>query len=284
MDKNQIIDETRRIIENYSVTECNHTADALEALWLTGDTTKSYQLVKKEQREKLDFKGIKLDVLKLIGREAGKNAENADDFIPLAELLWNEYGREGRIVSVMILGQIVVLSPEKVVQLCRKLVKTSVSWEDCDNMVEGVEPLIRKEPEYLEWLNPWLEDPNKWVKRCALTVVGRLPMKNPEYTEKCLEMVVPCLSDSDLDIKRAVSFAVRMGARGDTRAVLNFVKQYAGGGNPDKIWVFSDVIRSMTRKFLPEFEGLLPVYEEWLGTVDDPKSKKSLESAIKILR
>jgi hypothetical protein len=127
MDKNQIIDETRRIIQNYSVTECSHTADALEALWLTGDTTQSYQLVRKEQREKLDFKGIKLDILKLIGREAGKKAENADDFIPLAELLWNEYGREGRIISVMILGQIVVLSPEKVVQLCRKLVKTSVS-------------------------------------------------------------------------------------------------------------------------------------------------------------
>lgn len=284
MDKKQIIAETREIIQDYSRENHRQTADLLESLWLKGDVTKSSGLVKKEQREKLKFKGIQLDVLKSMGKEIGKTIKNVDDFLPLAETLWNNYGREGRIVSAVILGKIVGSDPEKIVPVCKKLVKTAISWEDCDNMVEGIEPLIRKEPEtYLEWLYLWLQDENKWVRRCCITVIGRLPMKRPEYTSQCLNMIVPCLTDDDKDVQRAVSFAIRMGARGDIQAVYTFVRTHAGGLNPGKIWVFSDVIRSMTKKFIPAFRSLLPVYEEWLHTVDNPQSKRRLHSAVSVL-
>jgi 3-methyladenine DNA glycosylase AlkD len=185
----------------------------------------------------------------------------------------------------MVLGQMVIDAPEQVVSVCKELVKTSISWEDCDNMMEGIEPLIRKEPElYLTMLDSWLQDENKWVRRCALTVIGRLPMKRPDYTAQCLDMVVPCLDDNDQDIKRAASFAIRMGARGDIEAVLTFIRTHATGTSPARIWVFSDVIRSMTKKFLPHFKDMLPVYEAWLHTVDNPRSQKSLQSAIRILK
>jgi hypothetical protein len=53
--------------------------------------------------------------------------------------------------------------------------------------------------------------------------------------------------------------------------------------DPSSIWVLCDVIRSMTKKFLPHFRDLLPLYENWLVTVDS-KSQRSVASAIKILR
>lgn len=287
MKKEQIIVETIKAIKNYDPGRCKQTADMLRNLWLKSEVKKTAHLVKKEQREKLNFEGIGLDVLKPMGKEIGKVAKNrVDDFLLLAKLLWNEYGREGRIVSVMILGQMELSDPQKIIPICKELVKKSVSWEECDNMaMEGVEPIIRKEPEkYLKILDLWLRDENKWVRRVAITVIGRLPMKTPEYTARCLKMTVLCLEDDDLDIKRANSFAIRFGARGDKKAFINFIDKYAGGENYAKIWVFSDVIRSMTKKFLPEFKTLLPIYEKWLESIDDPKSQRCLESATKILK
>jgi hypothetical protein len=47
--------------------------------------------------------------------------------------------------------------------------------------------------------------------------------------------------------------------------------------------VLCDAMRSMTKKLLPQFKELLPIYENWL-TVVDPKSQRSVASAIKALR
>jgi hypothetical protein len=48
---------------------------------------------------------------------------------------------------------------------------------------------------------------------------------------------------------------------------------------------YRDAIRSMTKKFLPEFVPLLPLYEQWAA---DPslvaRDRRSVESAVKTLR
>jgi 3-methyladenine DNA glycosylase AlkD len=129
----------------------------------------------------------------------------------------------------------------------------------------------------------WIEDSNKWVRRAGITVVARLPMKRSEYTETCLSMVEPALGDDDLDVRRAVSFAVRMGARGEPEAVVDFIKRQAHRTDDASIWVLCDAMRSMTKKLLPQFKELLPLYEHWLELVDT-KSKKSVASAINVLR
>jgi 3-methyladenine DNA glycosylase AlkD len=143
---------------------------------------------------------------------------------------------------------------------------------------------IRKEPEnYLSTMKHWIEDPNKWVRRAGITVVARLPMKRPEYTETCLRLVEPALGDDDLDVRRALSFALRMGARGEPEAVVDFIMRQAHRTDAASIWVLCDVMRSMTKELLPRFKELLPLYEHWLELVET-KSRKSVASAIKALR
>jgi 3-methyladenine DNA glycosylase AlkD len=178
--------------------------------------------------------------------------------------------------------------PERVIPIIYELAKTSISWEDCDQLaMEALEPIVRKRPEeYLERLGGWVSDENKWVRRVAITVIGRLPMKRADYTRTCLEMVEPAFGDEDLDVRRALSFAIRMGARGDPRLVRDFLAaQLEQRSDPASIWVLCDVIRSMTKKFLPEFADLLPLYERWAA---DPalsaKDRRSVESAVKTLR
>jgi hypothetical protein len=49
--------------------------------------------------------------------------------------------------------------------------------------------------------------------------------------------------------------------------------------------VLCDAIRSMTKKFLPEFVPLLAQYQAWAADpATEGRDRRSIESAVKILR
>lgn len=221
-----------------------------------------------------------------MGKEIGKAArKRVTDFIPLARRLWDDYGREGRIVAVAFLGPMELVAPEEVIPVIYRLAQTCIAWEDCDQLaMTALEPIVRKDPEgYLDRVAGWATDENKWVRRAAITAIGRLPMKRAEYTARCLELVEPALGDFDLDVKRALSFAIRVSARGQIAPVLDFILAHRDAADSASIWVLCDVIRSMTKTFLLQFADRLPVYETWLETAD-ARTRRSPESAIKTLK
>ncbi len=276
-----------QILADYDTTTPHVTADALRALWLQFEP-KSMAGIKAEQRKQQETVGIPVPVLKSIGKEIGKVAgKRVDDFIPLTRLLWDEYGREGRVVAVVTLGKMELTDPETIFPLLLKLCRTCITWEDADQFaMSALEPIVRKEPEaWLPAIEPWLADENKWVRRTGVIVVGRLATKYPAYTTRCLELTERLLLDEEVDVKKAVSFAIRLAARGEMGPVRDFLARHVPPQDPVATWVLCDSIRSMTKKFLPEFTSLLPLYEQW---AKDPalsaKDRRSVESAVKILR
>jgi 3-methyladenine DNA glycosylase AlkD len=287
MTKVATTDQVVPILAAYDPTVPLATADALRDLWLQSEP-KSIAGIKAEQREQQETVGVPVPVLRSIGKEIGKVArKRVDDFVPLARLLWDEYGREGRVVAVVFLGVMELADPETIVPLLMELCRTCVTWEDADQMaMRALEPIVRKKPE--QWLNemkPWLADENKWVRRVGVIVVGRLPMKHPSYATRCLELTERLLFDEDFDVKKAVSFAIRLVARGETGPVRDFLARHIPPEVPAATWVLCDAIRSMTKKLLPEFAPLFPLYEQWAA---DPalsaKDRRSVESAVKTLR
>lgn len=279
--------KARRIVAAYQPQSSDETADALRELWSRVPPTEGGAfLVKAEIREEFEALGVPVAALREVGKEIGSVArKRVDDFLPLARLLWDGYGREGRLVASTFLGSMELMAPEVVIPVIRELAQTCVTWEDCDQLaMSALEPIVRKDPEdYLATLDPWVSDANKWVRRASITVIGRLPMKQPTYTEICLSMVEQAFGDGDPDVRRALSFSIRISARGELEAVKTFIEAQAHRTDSSSIWVLCDVIRSMTKKFLPQFRDLLPIYENWLATVDS-KSQRSVASAIKVLR
>jgi len=81
-------------------------------------------------------------------------------------------------------------SPQRIVPLLMELCRTCITWEDADRLaMDALEPIVRKQPgQWLSVLEPWLADANKWVRRAGVTVIGRLPMEQPAYTARCLEL------------------------------------------------------------------------------------------------
>jgi len=278
---------TRGIIAAYQPQAPHQTADALQTLWSQVPIKEGgAALVKAEIREEYQALGVPVPALSEMGKEIGKVARRrVDDFLPLAGLLWDQYGREGRLVASTFLGPMELAAPDSVIRVIEGLARTCTTWEDCDQLaMRALEPVVRKDPEvYLVTMIPWVGDANKWVRRAGITVIARVPMKHPEYTETCLRMVEPALGDEDQDVRRAVSFALRMGARGEPQEVVAFIRRQVPRTDAASIWVLCDAIRSMTKKLLPQFKELLPVYENWL-TMVHPKSQRSVASAIKVLR
>jgi hypothetical protein len=176
--------------------------------------------------------------------------------------------------------------PDTILPLLMLLCRSCFTWEDCDRLaMDALEPIVRKQPyKWLTSIEPWLEDDNKWLRRAGITVVGRLAMKHPAFTRRCLGLTEKLLWDEDLDVKRAVSFAIRISVRGELEPVLEFMQRNIPPEDPAATWVLCDVIRSMGKAFLVNFTPLLPVYEQWLSDPSiNPRERKSIQSAIRTL-
>jgi 3-methyladenine DNA glycosylase AlkD len=294
MDKGEAALTTRTLLAGYDPANPAAMADALRKAWLAAAPPPPPELEPGQKAMLRDWGipdpnfeavGTPVPVLTAMGKEIGKLArKRVGGFLPLAQLLWKAYGREGRIVAVVALGPMELADPERVVPVLYDLVQSCVFWEDCDQLaMKALEPVLRKDPEnWLERLGPWVGDENKWVRRAAMTAIGRLPMKQPAYTARCVELVGPALGDPDTDVKRALSFALRLCARGDTAPVNAFVRAHRDMTDADSLWVLCDLMRSMTRTLLPYFSELLPIYQAWLETAE-PKARRSVAGAIRVL-
>ncbi len=287
MTSTDVADQVKRILVRYQPLEPRLTADALRELWLQVEP-KSVAGIKAEQRRKQETVGIPVEVLRSIGREVGKIArQRVDDFVPLARLLWDVYGREGRVVAVYILGKMELAEPERILPLLMALCRSCVTWEDADQMaMRAVEPIVRRDPDrWLPAMEAWLADENKWVQRTGVTVIGRLPMKHAASTERCLALTERLLTAEDRDVRKAVSFAIRLAARGEVAPVRDFLARHVPPEDPAATWVLCDAVRKMSGKLLPAFGLLLPRYEAWAA---DPelggRERRSVESAVRGLR
>jgi hypothetical protein len=284
--KDEIKEQVAFVLSSYDPKAPEGTAVGLRELWLQFEP-KSVAGIKAEQRAQQETIGTPVPVLKTIGQQVARGARKQEAaYLPLACLLWNEYGREGRVVAAIVLGKIELADPETVVPLLQELCRTCLTWEDADRLaMDALEPIVRKEPSaWLPLLEPWLADGNKWVRRAGVTVVGRLPMKQPAYTARCVELAERLLLDEEVDVKRAVSFAFRLAARGEVGPVRDALACHVPPQDPAATWVLCDAIRSMAAKLLPEFLFLLPAYERWAANPAlSARDRRSVESAVKTL-
>jgi hypothetical protein len=282
-----ITTEMDSILGRFDPADPAATAAALERLWLEFEP-QDLGSIKAGLKRDHKMVGIPIPVLRAIAKPWKKAAsKHVPDHMPLARLLWDHHGREGRNIALIALGGMELKAPRTVVPLLFELCRCCATWEDADRMaMDALEPIVRKHPdEWLPALHPWLDDDDRWRRRVAVTVVGRLPMKHPETAARCLAMIAPLLPDTREEVRKATSFAIRLAARGDATEVASFLDRHVPPTDPAATWVLCDAIRSMARKLLPTFTPLLPNYEAWAESESlAARDRRSVESAVKTLR
>jgi len=285
---------TREALVGYSSSGAAATAEALRTIWLRGAPAQPIPLSPTQGAFVRDWgiadpefaaAGTPVPILTAMGNEVGRLArKQVSDYLVLVRLLWAECGREGRLVAAIALGPMELAAPEAVVPVLEDMARTCVFWEDCDQLaMKALEPVLRRDPDvWLDRLSAWVLDENKWVRRAGLTAIGRLPMRRAAYTERCVALVAPALGDPDMDVKRALSFALRVCARGATGPVRRFIILHQDACDVHSLWVLCDLVRSMTRTLLPDFADLLPIYRAWLDSAG-PQARRSVEAAVRLL-
>ncbi len=272
---------------SFDPSRSDATAAALEALWLEFEP-QALGGIKAELKSQHKMAGIPIPVLREIAKPLKKAAsKQVDDYLPLTRLLWEEYGREGRNIALIALGGMQLKDPGAVTSMLFHKCPSCVTWEDADRMaMDALEPIVRKRPdEWLGAMQPWLDDEDRWRRRVAVTVVGRLPMKHPEFTDRCLSMIEGLLSDTREEVCKATSFAIRLAARGDVVPTLAFLERNVPPADPDATWVLCDAVRKMAAKLMPAFVPLTPRYEAWAAAPTvAPRDLRAVNSALKTLR
>lgn len=282
-----ITSRVETILATFDPGNLDATATALEELWCKFEP-QALGGIKDTLKQQHKMAGTPIPVLREIAKPLKKVAsKRVDDYLPLACLLWDEYGREGRNIALIALGAMELEDPETVVPTLFRMSPTCVTWEDADRMaMDALEPIVRKQPgEWLGAMQAWLDDEDKWRRRIAVTVVGRLAMKHPSSTARCLPMIEGLLPDTREEVRKATSFAIRLAAKGDATLVAELLERNIPPDDPDATWVLCDATRKMARKLLPQFVILLPSYEAWARDSSlASKDARSVHAAVKTLR
>ena len=105
-------------------------------------------------------------MLTSIGNEVSKVArKRVDDFIPLARLLWDSYGREGRVVATILLGTMELADPETVIPLLDFLARhvppedPAATWVLCDALRSMTGKFLPEFALLLPLYEQWASDP-----------------------------------------------------------------------------------------------------------------------------
>ena len=176
---NDIAAEVSSLVSEFDSDNPSLAADRLKDYWSQFET-KSIGGIKAEKRNLQETAGALVPILKKIANPIARGAEREPKrYRPLALLLWDQYGREGRVIAAIVLGKIELAEPESTIPIIRDLCRSCYTWEDADRLaMDALEPVVRKQPEvWLSEIEPWLSDENMWVRRAGITVAGRLPMK-----------------------------------------------------------------------------------------------------------
>ena len=150
--KAEIKAQVAALLTDYDPVEPEATAGQLRTLWMLFEP-KSIAGIKADQRVQQETMGIPIPVLRAIGQAVAREARRSvGGYLSLARCLWDDYGREGRVVAAIVLGRMELVDPEAVVPMLSTLCRTCVTWEDADRLaMDALEPIVRKHPR--DWLS-----------------------------------------------------------------------------------------------------------------------------------
>lgn len=187
--------------------------DELQALHAEADPARAAQMAAyhKAPRVYLGLANPQIDALVACWRAA----RDLEGRVALASALWDSDIHEARIAAAKLLTQARIRPDEGAWALIRGWVPQFDAWAIADHaMIAGQKRLVAA-PERLDEVEGWLDDPNPWARRAALT--GTLPwakMNNPKPAdlarrERVLGWAAQLADSPDWFIQKAVAWWLR---------------------------------------------------------------------------
>lgn len=158
--------------------------------------------------------------------------------IALSSVLWNSDVHEARVAAAKLLTQARIRPDAAVWDLIASWVPTFDAWAIADAaMIAGQKRLVA-DPDRLNQVEAWLDNPNLWVRRAAL--VSTLPwakMNNPkpedlERRERVLSWAARLVDEREWFIQKAIAWWLRDLSKRDAPRVGAFLAEHGARMKP----------------------------------------------------
>jgi len=189
------------------------------------------------------------------GLRAATKHDRPSTLLDIAEHLVRERPLELHWLANDLLDRAIVLEPERTWQLVRREAKAAADWITVDNLAHIAGRGILAEPYRWAELEQLVYSPSRWERRLAGSTVATIPFvdrtagRTPEIARRGLAIVGDLIGDSEPDVAKSLSWALRNLLYVDPDAVNAFLDREAATAaatdDGHRAWVVRDTFEKL---------------------------------------
>ena len=165
-------------------------------------------------------------------------------------------GREIRYVVINALGEISKKEYQNTRNFVLNILNDLQDWEMVDTLALRVIVNLAKQnqEEMFYLLKKWTKSNNKWVRRLSAASIPPFIRAKPSEAKICLKIIENLMEDEDLDVKKAVAWALREISKKDPKAVYEFLLNYINTQNKDTKWIIKEGTKKLPKEWAKEIK------------------------------
>jgi 3-methyladenine DNA glycosylase AlkD len=175
--------------------------------------------------------------------------------------------RELRWVAIRVLAWILPDDPERAWQVLRRIGRDADDWITVDTLAATAAAGIVREPYRWAELEQLVFSPIRWERRLVGSTIATLPHvdhdlgRTDALVARGLELIGQLIGDSEPDVQKSLSWALRELARRDPAAVAAFCREEAdlaaAGQDGHRAWVLRDALGRLPAEDATAIRGIL---------------------------
>ena len=212
------------------------------------------------------------------GLRAATRRDPPSTLLAIAERLLREDRHEPRWLALPLLERVITRDPERAWQLVRATARTAADWITVDSLAHVAAEGILAEPFRWAELEQLVYSPSRWERRLVGSTLATIPYQDRttgrtlEVARRGIAIVGELIGDSEPDVQKALSWALRSLTIVDAPAVIAFLEHEAATAaataDGHRAWVVRDALER-----LPE-----PVAASIRATVDGIRKRPHASS------
>lgn len=184
------------------------------------------------------------------GLRAGTRQDRPSTLLDIADRLGGGGPLELHWLANDLIDRAITAEPERAWQLVRREARTAADWITVDNLAHVAGRGILAEPYRWAELEQLVYSPSRWERRLAGSTVATIPFvdrkagRTPEIARRGLGIVGDLIGDSEPDVQKSLSWALRNLLAVDAPAAIAFVEREAAtaaaSNDGHRAWVVRD--------------------------------------------
>ncbi len=148
-----------------------------------------------------------------------------DQLISIIGAMWHHEKRELHYAAMELAYHYRALWQPDILSHFKKMIETNSWWDTVDYIASKlVGTLLLQHSNLIDYMDRWITDSNKWVRRSAL--IFQLSYKQKTDTHRLFSYCEQQLHDTDFFIRKAIGWALRQYSKTDPTIVKKFVEKH----------------------------------------------------------